>query len=105
MIVLPAGLIIAFGAISYSTVKQQQKQQQIDINSIYIGMDEIDMLNIMAKYKYSKNLLSDYRVKYEFRFSDGVNTSSKGMRTYYPVSKITIYCSDGRVNEVRPFNV
>ncbi len=87
--------------------KNKKKTKQLrKYESITLGMSEADMISVMGK-GYNKSLLKDNRTKYEWRIN-GVNVraSRKGYQSsvYTGVSKVDIYCKDGLVEEVRPFN-
>ncbi len=65
------------------------------------------MLNIMGS-GYSRSLLKNNRVKYEWRINAiSYGSSYKGFssRSYSGVKKVTIYVKDGLVEEVKPYNV
>lgn len=75
--------------------------------NITIGMDEEEMLSIMGG-RYTKSLLKDNRVKYEWRLNaSSYGTSHNGIstRTYSGVKKVTIYVKNGCVEEVRGLNL
>jgi glutamine amidotransferase-like uncharacterized protein len=57
---------------------------------------------------YNRSLLKNNRVKYEWRINaTSTGSSYKGFstRSYSGVKKVTIYVKDGRVEEVRPYNI
>lgn len=78
------------------------------VNHISLGMSESKMLKIMGR-RYNKSLLKNNRVKYEWRYSNGVSTGTSyrgvSVRKYSGVSKVDIYCKNGCVEEVRPYNI
>ena len=86
----------------------RRNDQRDKVDSIYLGMPEKEMLLILGT-NYNRSLLKNGRTKYEFRFSEsgsfGVYGNGMSMRTYHGVRKVTIYCKDGFVEEVRPYNV
>lgn len=70
---------------------------------VRVGMTENEMLSIMGE-GYDRSSLKDGRYKYEWR----MNSSSYGRygaRTYTGVRKVSIYIKNGRVEEIRPYNV
>ena len=75
--------------------------------NIQIGMPEDEMLSIMGK-GYSRSLLKNNRTKYEWRIkasSTGYSSGGVSTRTYTGVRKVDIYCKDGYVEEVKPYNI
>ena len=95
-------LIICVFIIAMVAMVAQHKQlrRYTDIN---IGMSENEMLSIMGG-GYNVSSLKNNRKKYEWR----INASSygyKGYRTYSGVHKVAIYTKDGRVEEIKPYNV
>ena len=84
--------------------KLEQLQRYWDIE---LGMPEEKMLNIMGE-GYSRSLLKNNRVKYEWRinaYSYGSYHGSISTRIYSGIKKVTIYTQNGLVEEVRPHNV
>lgn len=83
-----------------------KETQRSKVDSITLGMSEGEMLEIMGN-RCTKSLLKNNRTKYEFRFSNATSTSVRGTgtRVYSGVRKVVIYCKDGVVEEVRPYNV
>lgn len=108
MILMIFGVIIALYIIIAIFKSSEKKQQKNNVESIELGMSEEEMLSIMGT-NYNKSLLKNNRVKYEYRFSNGTSTgySYRGVssRTYHGVRKVAIYCKDGVVEEVRPYNL
>jgi hypothetical protein len=96
-------IVLAIGAGVFRSVRRTGQKNNIE--SIELGMSEEEMLDIMSGYKYNKSLLKNNRVKYEFRFNNSSSYSYRGYRTYQGVRKVAIYCKDGIVEEVRPYNV
>lgn len=86
----------------------RKRSQRNRVNQIQLGMSEEHMLTIM-RGKYNKSYLKNNRTKYEWRFSNAhsYGNSSHGFssRTYTGVRKVTIYCKDGFVEEVKPYNL
>ena len=101
------GMVILAIAIGVAK-NMNKKNQKSKVESVERGMPEEEMLRIMGK-GYNRSLLKNNRVKYEWRYSEGssVGYSYKGMSTrqYHGVRKATIYCKDGVVEEVKPFNM
>ena len=99
---------IVFIIASYIVSHSIQKSQKNRIESIELGMSEDEMLGIMGK-GYNKSLLKDGRVKYEWRYSNesstGYSYAGVSTRKYHGVRKATVYCKDGFVEEVKPFNM
>lgn len=97
-------VVIAFILIIRSLCNERRDK----ISAIDIGMSESDMLYIMGG-RPNKSLLKDNRVKYEWRYQNGYSAGSTicgvRMRGYSGVKKVTIYCKDGLVEEVKPFNI
>ncbi len=91
-----------------SVYKTRQKREQLErYEYITLGMSEAKMLEIMGN-GYNCSLLKNNRKKYEWRInSTSVGYSSNGVssRMYSGVKKVTIYISNGVVEEVRPYNV
>lgn len=101
-IVLLTPLIIKSFKAFVKHYEQRDNYKQISLN-----MPEEDMLKIMGN-RYNRSLLKNGRTKYEWRYSNGTSygTYYKGMsfRSYSGVSKVDIYCKNGVVEEVRPYN-
>lgn len=95
--------VLMIGAMVLQSTKRHTQKNNVE--SVELGMSEEEMLDIMAGYKYNKSLLKNNRVKYEFRFNNSSSYSYRGYRTYQGVRKVAIYCKDGIVEEVRPYNV
>ena len=105
------GMIIFFvvlGVALYRIFKIPQDVQQNKVSLITLGMPEDEMLAIMGN-RYNKSLLKNNRVKYEWRYSNGgsYGSSFKGFSTrfYSGVRKVDIYCKNGFVKEVKPYNL
>lgn len=102
IIMLAAAVV---GAIVHSANVSSQRSK---IDNITLGMPQQQMLSIMGS-GYNRSLLKNNRTKYEWRFSYAHNTgtSYRGIssRTYSGVRKVAIYCKDGYVEEVKPYNV
>ena len=71
---------------------------------IQIGMPEQDMLDIMGD-GYSRSLLKDNRIKYDWRVTFSNYDSSKGTSFILLHSGVSIYTKDGYVEEVKPYNI
>lgn len=96
-------LVILLAGLQTSNKMHQLKRYE----KITINMPEEEMLSIMGT-GYDKSLLKNNRVKYEWRInasSYGNNSGSFSTRTYSGVKKVTIYVKNGRVEEVKPYNV
>lgn len=100
------GAILMMVAIGIG--KARQTSQRDKVESITLGMPEDEMLSIMGN-DYNRSLLKNNRVKYEWRYSNGSSTGyyNRGYsaRQYHGVRKVTIYCKNGVVEEVKPYNV
>ncbi|WP_022763595.1 hypothetical protein [Butyrivibrio sp. AD3002] len=81
----------------------RKRDQLYNYEDVTLGMREEEMLDIMGD-GYNKSLLKDNRTKYEWRIN-AHSQSSGGVTEYSGVSKVTIYCKDGVVEEVRPYNI
>ena len=94
---------IMVGSLAESLAKKRGSVYE----QITLGMPEKEMLGIMGS-GYSRSLLKNNRTKYEWRYSNGSSYGTYGhgmsMRTYSGVIKVIIYCKDGVVEEVRPYN-
>lgn len=66
---------------------------------IYPDMLEEDMLAIMGK-GYNKSTLKNNTYKYEWRMN-----ATKTQYSYSGVRKVDIYVKDGKVTEIKPYNV
>lgn len=83
------------------------------LDSLRLGMPEYEMLERIGRTylgdDYDKSLLKNNRVKYEWRISNGISSGFyfKGFstRAYSGVKKLDIYCKDGVVEEIRPYNL
>lgn len=83
------------------------------LDLLYLGMSEHEMLEIIDRTfyggKHNKSLLKNNRVKYEWRISNGISQgfSYKGFSTreYTGVKKLDVYCKDGVVVEIKPYNL
>lgn len=87
-----AGIIVV---LIIGTTKQKRLQKY---HSITIGMEEKKMLSIMGG-GYSKSLLKDGQIKYEWR----LNAYSKwkfSKREYSEKKSVIIYTQNGLVNQV-----
>ena len=98
-------VISVIGAIIHSATVNAQRSK---VDSITLGMPEQQMLSIMGS-GYNRSLLKNNRTKYEWRLSNahssGVSYRGMSSRTYSGVRKVAIYCKDGVVEEVKPYNV
>lgn len=92
-------LLFFYGIFSIAAKRLQLKKY----SRIELGMLEEEMLNIMGG-GYNKSLLKNGSVKYEWRLN-GTSSSAGGVRSYSGVKKVDIYCKEGEVIEVRPYNV
>lgn len=84
--------------------KLRQMKKYTDVN---YGMSEKQMLEIIGK-GYTKSSLRDGSIKYEWRTNDmSASTNFGGVRTtgYSGVKKLDIYVKNGRVIEIRPYNI
>ena len=70
---------------------------------IQIGMSEQDMLDIMGD-GYSRSLLKDNRIKYDWRVTFSNYNSSTGVGSLLN-SGVSVYTKDGYVEEVKPYNI
>ena len=70
---------------------------------IQIGMSEQDMLDIMGD-GYSRSLLKDNRIKYDWRVTFSNYNSSTGVGSLLN-SGVRVYTKDGYVEEVKPYNI
>jgi len=77
----------------------KKRKQLKRYEDVFIGMPEDVMLEIMGK-KYNKSSLKNNTFKYEWR----MNNTRYGYNGRL-VRKVDIYVSDGKVTEIRPFNV
>ena len=74
---------------------------------VTIDMPEQEMLSIMGG-GYSRSLLKNNRVKYEWRInavSFGRSYNGFNIRSYSGVKKVAIYVKDGYVEEIKPYNI
>ena len=99
-------LCVAIFALSIymHSKKIEQLQRYWDVE---IGMPEHEMLLIMGN-GYSRSLLKNNRVKYEWRInanSYGTSYKKISVREYSGVKKVAIYVKNGVVEEVKPYNV
>ena len=94
------GLLIIW-YLWYVTAERQQLKRY---EQITIGMPEDEMLQIMGK-GYNKSSLKNNRFKYEWRINARSSNNGMGGRMYSGVKKVTIYIKDGKVEEIKPFNV
>lgn len=98
-------LIVTITFICRYEIRERRRNR---VNHISLGMNEDKMLKIMGK-RYNKSLLKNNRVKYEWRYSNGISTGTSyrgvNVRKYSGVSKVDIYCKNCRVEEVRPYNI
>ena len=102
IIALLFGIIfLLFLMILVSASKRlRQLQRYWDVE---IGMTEEEMLDIMGN-GYSRSLLKNNRVKYEWRInatSYGSSYQGFSTRSYSGVKKVTIYIKDEVVEEVK----
>lgn len=97
-------IIFCFVVVILSIVGMISKRKQLRrYNQINIGMSEKEMLKIMGG-GYNKSSLKNGRKKFEWRIN-ATSYSSKGFRSYSGVSKVEIYTRNGRVEEIKPYNV
>lgn len=91
-------------------ISQRKRDKQLDkVESIELGMSEDEMLDTMGG-RYNKSLMWNGRVKYSWRFSNGRSYANKrsyrpNERVYSGIRKVDIYCSNGFVDEIRPYNL
>ncbi len=101
-------IAICFALLIFIAIKNQKKISQLQRSEeIQIGMPEREMLSIMGD-GYTKSLLKNNRVKYEWRIngrSYGSSYNGVSVRSYSGVKKVGIYVKDGLVEEVRGFNL
>ncbi len=74
---------------------------------VEIGMSEMQMLSIMGR-KCSISSLKNNRKKYEWRInasSTGTHANGISYRVYSGVRKVDIYCRNGYVEEIKPYNI
>lgn len=106
LIIFGAMFVLMIGAGFLGSLRR--KEQKSTVEQIELGMSEEEMLSIMGGNP-NRSLLKNNRVKYEWRYSNGSSTgySHKGYSTrqYHGVRKVTIYCKDGYVEEVKPYNL
>lgn len=104
-VIMIAVLVVILAIVfSIRNKKIEQLQRYWDVE---IGMTEDEMLDIMGN-GYTRSLLKNNRVKYEWRINASSYSSSyKGFstRSYSGVKKVTIYTKNGIVEEVKPYNV
>lgn len=106
-----AGIVFLFVKVKKTTPKYLPLSYALDL--LYLGMSEHEMLEIIDRTSYggmhNKSLLKNNRVKYEWRISNGTSSgySYKGfsMREYFGVEKLVVYCKDGVVEEIKPYNL
>ena len=85
----------------------KEEEQLAQYWRVYQGMPEFEMLTVMGD-GYSRSLLRNGRVKYEWRIdATSYGSSYKGVsfRSYSGVKKVSIYVQNGHVEEVRTLNV
>ena len=98
------GIVFIVDAIVSHQRKLEQLQRYWEIE---IGMPEDEMLDIMGE-GYSRSLLKNNRVKYEWRInatSYGSSYNGSSTRTYSGVKKVTIYTVNGFVESILSHNV
>ena len=96
------GLVIVLFAMAL-IIPIYQRDQLKRYESVSIGMSEAEMLQIMGG-GYNKSSLKNNRNKYEWRIN-ATSYGKNGFRAYSGVRKVDIYTKDGRVEEIRPYNV
>ncbi len=97
-------VIVFIIALIHDVLKRMQLKRY---KRIHIGMAENEMLSIMGS-GYNVSSLKNNRKKYEWRInatSIGSYGSGTSVRSYSGVRKVDIYTKDGRVEEIRPYNV
>ena len=90
--------------VLYILIMVSQREQLKRYESVTIGMPEEDMLKIMGS-GYNKSSLKNNRFKYEWRINATSAKNGLGGRMYSGVRKVAIYIKDGKVEEIRPYNV
>ena len=106
-----AGIVFLFVELKKTTPRYLPLSYALDL--LYLGMSEHEMLEIIGRTSYggmhNKSLLKNNRVKYEWHISNGTSSgySYKGfsMREYFGVEKLVVYCKDGIVEEIKPYNL
>lgn len=92
----------------YMLRKKRKREEQLgQYWQVYQGMPELEMLTIMGN-DYSRSLLKNDRIKYEWRINGtSYGSSFKGIsfRGYSGVKKVSIYVWHGHVEEVRTLNI
>lgn len=97
-------LMVYIFALGASKKRVEKLQRYWDVE---IGMSENEMLHIMGG-GYSRSLLKNNRIKYEWRInatSYGSSYKGTSVRSYSGVKKVSIYTRNGYVEEVKPYNV
>ena len=106
------GIIFLFVYVK-KTTSQRFLNIKDAIDLLYLGMPEHEMLETIDRTFYggrhNKSFLKKNRVKYEWRISNGISSgySYKGFstRAYSGVKKLDVYCKDGIVEEIKPYNL
>ena len=96
------GLLFLAALISYFVTLSKRAQLR-SYTHVRPGMSEEEMLSIMGG-GYNRSYLANNRVKYEWRM-ESVSYGRGGVRSYSGVRKVDIYTRNGRVEEVKPYNV
>ena len=99
-----AALFFYIIAIVKTVRKRNRLKRYVEVQ---IGMPETEMIRIMGN-DFNKSSLRNNRCKYEWRFnamSSGHSYRGSSYRVYQGVRKVDIYVRNGRVEEIRPFNV
>lgn len=106
-IAVSLGALVLFAVLIQSMHEYKRIKQLQCYWNIEIGMSEKEMLSIMRS-GYSRSLLKNNRIKYEWRINaKSYNSSFKGasVRNYTGVKKVTIYTRNGYVEEIKSYNV
>ena len=109
MIILYIALFVLFVIALFLNIRKAQKRnkQLLQYWQVYQGMPESEMLSIMGS-GYSRNLLKNNRIKYEWRISaisHGSSFKGYSVRSYTGVKKVSIYVKNGYVEEVKTLNI
>ena len=104
--IVGAGIGVLLAVVKYIVEKRSlgKLQKYWDVE---IGMTDHEMLSIMGE-GYSRGILKNNRVKYEWRINaKSYGSSFKGVsvRSYTGVRKVTIYTRNGYVEEIKPYNI
>ena len=106
-IIVAVFVLMVFTFILYEIVSLKRLEKLKRYRKVKIGMSKTEMLSIMGR-GYSKSLLKNKRVKYEWRINAiSYGSSYRGVshRSYSGVKKVSIYTQNGYVEEVRAHNI